>query len=130
MEQPMKKRRVDNGANAYAETSGSGAGGFEGRQTRSRTSMANGGEGQTPMNNNNNTPIVIEDDRDGNHVPSEFGIALHLLLNCAVWFLIIVFSDDGFVPCPICHRKMKHEAVFQHLDVCPGTPSNPSPAYG
>ncbi|KAF2238928.1 DNA repair protein rad18 [Viridothelium virens] len=26
--------------------------------------------------------------------------------------------DDDLVPCPICHKRMKQEAVFSHLDHC------------
>ncbi|KAL3467759.1 hypothetical protein BJX64DRAFT_273773 [Aspergillus heterothallicus] len=39
--------------------------------------------------------------------------------------------DDGLVPCPICHRRMKNEAVFRHLDTCNGEqggPAEPKPA--
>lgn len=47
--------------------------------------------------------------------------------------------SDDIVACPICNRKMKNEAVFGHLDSCPGpsspptesstpTPSTPTPA--
>lgn len=32
--------------------------------------------------------------------------------------------DDGLVACPICNRRMKNEAVFQHLDACTGTSAN------
>ncbi|KAL3474003.1 Postreplication repair E3 ubiquitin-protein ligase rad18 [Aspergillus californicus] len=28
--------------------------------------------------------------------------------------------EDGLVPCPICQRRMKNEAVFSHLDTCTG----------
>ncbi|KAL3444942.1 hypothetical protein BJX65DRAFT_164191 [Aspergillus insuetus] len=39
--------------------------------------------------------------------------------------------DDGLVPCPICQRRMKNEAVFRHLDSCTGNQSGstePRPA--
>lgn len=28
--------------------------------------------------------------------------------------------EDGLVPCPICNKRMKEEAVFRHLDGCTG----------
>lgn len=31
--------------------------------------------------------------------------------------------DDGLVACPVCNRRMKNEAVFQHLDTCAGNPA-------
>lgn len=42
--------------------------------------------------------------------------------------VVIVDSDDetkeayipeGMVPCPICNKPMKEEAVFNHIPVCP-----------
>jgi len=30
--------------------------------------------------------------------------------------------EDGLVPCPICHTRMKAEAVYGHLDTCTGEP--------
>ncbi|EGC43823.1 postreplication repair E3 ubiquitin-protein ligase rad18 [Histoplasma capsulatum var. duboisii H88] len=40
--------------------------------------------------------------------------------------------DDGLVACPMCQRRMKNEAVFPHLDNCPGPSElpNPSTSYG
>ncbi|OAX85156.1 DNA repair protein rad18 [Emergomyces africanus] len=35
--------------------------------------------------------------------------------------------DDGLVACPVCHRRMKNEAVFAHLDSCTGSPDTPKP---
>lgn len=32
--------------------------------------------------------------------------------------------DDGLVPCPICGKRMKEEAVYSHLDRCDGQPSS------
>lgn len=32
-----------------------------------------------------------------------------------------VEQEDGLVPCPVCKRRMKEEAVFPHLDQCDGT---------
>ncbi|KAL2851620.1 postreplication repair E3 ubiquitin-protein ligase rad18 [Aspergillus pseudoustus] len=34
--------------------------------------------------------------------------------------------DDGLVPCPICQRRMKNEAVFRHLDTCNGDQNGPA----
>ena len=34
--------------------------------------------------------------------------------------------EDGLVPCPICHKRMKPEAVFEHLDQCDGEPPSDS----
>ncbi|KAL2819226.1 putative Postreplication repair E3 ubiquitin-protein ligase rad18 [Aspergillus granulosus] len=34
--------------------------------------------------------------------------------------------DDGLVPCPICQRRMKNEAVFRHLDTCTGDQGSPA----
>lgn len=34
--------------------------------------------------------------------------------------LLTIFSDDGLVPCPLCNRRMKEAAVFNHLDNCKG----------
>ncbi|KAJ5690629.1 Postreplication repair E3 ubiquitin-protein ligase rad18 [Penicillium macrosclerotiorum] len=48
-------------------------------------------------------PEVIEDSQDEDFAP-----------------------DDGMVACPICQRRMKHEAVFAHLDTCTGN-SAPAP---
>lgn len=31
--------------------------------------------------------------------------------------------DDGLVACPMCHIRMKEEAVFTHLDQCKGSPT-------
>ncbi|THC99948.1 hypothetical protein EYZ11_000527 [Aspergillus tanneri] len=43
---------------------------------------------------------IIEDSQDEEYVP-----------------------DDGLVACPVCNRRMKNEAVFRHLDSCPGNPT-------
>ncbi|KAL1994980.1 hypothetical protein VTN49DRAFT_1167 [Thermomyces lanuginosus] len=34
--------------------------------------------------------------------------------------------SDDIVACPICNRKMKNEAVFGHLDSCPGPSRSPT----
>ncbi|KAJ5102159.1 hypothetical protein NUU61_004381 [Penicillium alfredii] len=39
-----------------------------------------------------------------------------------------VLAEDGLVACPICLRRMKDEAVFQHLDTCTGEPAPPKAA--
>ena len=31
------------------------------------------------------------------------------------------YIPDGMVPCPICKKPMKEEAVFNHIPVCPAT---------
>ncbi|KAE8355251.1 hypothetical protein BDV28DRAFT_53734 [Aspergillus coremiiformis] len=67
----------------------------ERRQTRSRTNCA---ERQTEPA----TMEVVEDSQDEEYVP-----------------------EDGLVSCPICNRRMKNEAVFQHLDMCTGDPAPP-----
>ncbi|OGM40289.1 postreplication repair E3 ubiquitin-protein ligase rad18 [Aspergillus bombycis] len=67
----------------------------EGRQTRSR---AKGVERQIEPA----TMEVVEDSQDEEYVP-----------------------EDGLVSCPICKRRMKNEAVFQHLDNCTGDPAPP-----
>ncbi|KAL5045489.1 Postreplication repair E3 ubiquitin-protein ligase rad18 [Aspergillus fruticulosus] len=36
--------------------------------------------------------------------------------------------DDGLVPCPVCGRRMKEEAVFRHLDTCTGDAEDSKPA--
>ncbi|KAL6231133.1 Postreplication repair E3 ubiquitin-protein ligase rad18 [Aspergillus navahoensis] len=36
--------------------------------------------------------------------------------------------DDGLVPCPVCGRRMKEEAVFRHLDTCTGGAEDSKPA--
>ncbi|RDW79196.1 E3 ubiquitin-protein ligase RAD18 [Aspergillus mulundensis] len=36
--------------------------------------------------------------------------------------------EDGLVPCPICGRRMKEEAVFRHLDTCTGVAETSKPA--
>ncbi|KKZ67630.1 DNA repair protein rad18 [[Emmonsia] crescens] len=36
--------------------------------------------------------------------------------------------DDGLVACPVCHRRMKNEAVFAHLDSCPSSSDLPKPS--
>ncbi|OJD18648.1 DNA repair protein rad18 [Emergomyces pasteurianus Ep9510] len=40
--------------------------------------------------------------------------------------------DDGLVACPVCHRRMKNEAVFAHLDSCPSSSdlSKPPVSFG
>ena len=38
--------------------------------------------------------------------------------------------QDSLVPCPICGRRMKEEAVYTHLDLCDGTRRSNSPAPG
>ncbi|RMJ22611.1 hypothetical protein PHISP_06517 [Aspergillus sp. HF37] len=63
----------------------------EGRQTRSQSKRVDQ-QTQTP------TPEISGDGRDGEQIP-----------------------DDGLVACPICNRRMKNEAVFQHLDTCTGS---------
>ncbi|KAL5355861.1 hypothetical protein BJX96DRAFT_79602 [Aspergillus floccosus] len=69
----------------------------EERQTRSRSK----GVARTPSEN---TAVeVIEDSQDDEYIP-----------------------EDGLVACPICKRRMKNEAVFQHLDLCTGTPPKPA----
>ena len=35
--------------------------------------------------------------------------------------------DDGLVACPMCHTRMKEEAVFTHLDQCDGSSSKQNP---
>ncbi|KAL4733263.1 Postreplication repair E3 ubiquitin-protein ligase rad18 [Aspergillus similis] len=35
---------------------------------------------------------------------------------------------DGLVPCPVCGRRMKEEAVFRHLDSCTGSAEELKPA--
>ncbi|KAL4998604.1 Postreplication repair E3 ubiquitin-protein ligase rad18 [Aspergillus recurvatus] len=35
---------------------------------------------------------------------------------------------DGLVPCPVCGRRMKEEAVFRHLDTCTGSAEDSKPA--
>ncbi|KAF7596731.1 E3 ubiquitin-protein ligase rad18 [Aspergillus hancockii] len=79
------------------ERGGSNTETSEGRQTRSRTK---GGEPQTETA----TMEVIEDSQDEEYVPG---------------------SEDGLVACPVCKRRMKNEAVFQHLDTCTGDPAPP-----
>lgn len=34
--------------------------------------------------------------------------------------VVVTEPDDGLASCPCCGRRMKEEAVFKHLDVCPG----------
>ncbi|PIG82589.1 postreplication repair E3 ubiquitin-protein ligase rad18 [Aspergillus arachidicola] len=77
------------------ERDGSNSEVSEGRQTRSRTQ---GVERQTEPA----TMDVVEDSQDEEYVP-----------------------EDGLVACPICKRRMKNEAVFQHLDNCTGDPAPP-----
>ncbi|KAL4971474.1 Postreplication repair E3 ubiquitin-protein ligase rad18 [Aspergillus desertorum] len=36
--------------------------------------------------------------------------------------------EDGLVPCPVCGRRMKEEAVFRHLDTCTGGAGVSKPA--
>ncbi|OKL57693.1 Postreplication repair E3 ubiquitin-protein ligase rad18 [Talaromyces atroroseus] len=42
-------------------------------------------------------PDAVDDSKDEDYVP-----------------------DDGLVPCPMCNRRMKEQAVFNHLDTCKG----------
>ncbi|KAE8313328.1 hypothetical protein BDV41DRAFT_261621 [Aspergillus transmontanensis] len=77
------------------ERDGSNSEVSEGRQTRSRTK---GVERQTEPA----TTDIVEDSQDEEYVP-----------------------EDGLVACPICKRRMKNEAVFQHLDNCTGDPAPP-----
>ncbi|EAW19240.1 E3 ubiquitin-protein ligase RAD18 [Aspergillus fischeri NRRL 181] len=72
---------------------GPDASGPEGIRTRS----------QSRRGNSQAEPVVvdaIEDDQDEEYIP-----------------------EDGLVACPICGRRMKNEAVFQHLDICTGDPA-------
>ncbi|GIJ89347.1 e3 ubiquitin-protein ligase rad18 [Aspergillus pseudoviridinutans] len=72
---------------------GPDASGPEGVRTRS----------QSRRGNSQAEPVVvdaIEDDQDEENIP-----------------------EDGLVACPICRRRMKNEAVFQHLDICTGDPA-------
>ncbi|KAL2864483.1 E3 ubiquitin-protein ligase RAD18 [Aspergillus lucknowensis] len=72
------------------EVNGSESGGGEGVRTRSQSRGA--------MRQVLPTPIEIVDDvQDDEYIP-----------------------DDGLVACPVCQRRMKHEAVFRHLDTCTG----------
>lgn len=34
-------------------------------------------------------------------------------------------QEDGLVPCPVCKKRMKEEAVFPHLDQCDGADESP-----
>ncbi|KAL4761058.1 E3 ubiquitin-protein ligase RAD18 [Aspergillus foveolatus] len=38
------------------------------------------------------------------------------------------YMPDGLVPCPVCGRRMKEEAVFRHLDSCTGSAEESKPA--
>ncbi|KAE8375848.1 hypothetical protein BDV26DRAFT_6135 [Aspergillus bertholletiae] len=67
----------------------------EGRQTRSQTKGVQQQTAPAPME-------VVEDSQDEEYVP-----------------------EDGLVACPVCNRRMKNEAVFQHLDTCTGDPAPP-----
>ncbi|KAL2222030.1 putative DNA repair protein [Thermoascus aurantiacus ATCC 26904] len=78
----------------------------EGSRTRSQSRRSEGkaqAQAQAPL------PEVIEDSADEDYVP-----------------------DDGLVACPICNRRMKNEAVFGHLDKCPGAeqPQKPASSLG
>jgi E3 ubiquitin-protein ligase RAD18 len=60
------------------------------RQTRTRSQRNGGGHG---------SPVVVadsEDDGDDDFMP------------------------DGMVKCPMCHKAMKEELVYNHLDICTG----------
>lgn len=77
------------------EREGSNTEVLEGRQTRSRAK----GVARQPESA---TMEVVEDSQDEEYIP-----------------------EDGLVACPVCSRRMKNEAVFQHLDICTGDPAPP-----
>ncbi|KJZ79429.1 hypothetical protein HIM_00898 [Hirsutella minnesotensis 3608] len=71
-------------------------------RTSARLSKARG-DAPSPSTEPEVQEHVIEDSDDDEYVPDD---------------------PDGFVPCPVCQRKMKAWQVFQHLEACPG-PSGP-----
>jgi E3 ubiquitin-protein ligase RAD18 len=64
---------------------------------------------------------VIEDSQDEEYVPGMF--LVYLVGSMAKSNAL--GSEDGLVACPVCNRRMKNEAVFQHLDTCTGDPAPP-----
>ncbi|EER25220.1 postreplication repair protein, putative [Coccidioides posadasii C735 delta SOWgp] len=68
-------------------------------KTRSQSAWRNNGALST-----SSTPMVIDNSEDDDYQP-----------------------DDGLVACPICNRRMKEEAVFPHLNRCPGPSSQKEP---
>ncbi|KAL4889534.1 hypothetical protein BDV59DRAFT_116956 [Aspergillus ambiguus] len=69
---------------------------LEGRRTRSQS------RGITRTQSETTGVEIVEDSQDEEYLP-----------------------DDGLVSCPICNRRMRNEAVFQHLDHCNGVPPKP-----
>jgi E3 ubiquitin-protein ligase RAD18 len=57
---------------------------------------------------------IIDDIEDEEYIPG-----IKHSVSC-VWRELTLGLDDGLVPCPICQRRMKNEAVFRHLDSCTG----------
>ncbi|CAL5873250.1 uncharacterized protein PFLUO_LOCUS7519 [Penicillium psychrofluorescens] len=77
--------------------------GLEGSQSSPQGVRTRSQRSRSDVPGSSSAPEVIEDSQDEDYVP-----------------------EDGLVNCPICHRKMKNEAVFAHLDRdCPGTPTAP-----
>lgn len=84
----------------------------EGRRTRSQSRR----DSQTQAA----TVEVVEDSQDDEYIPGMWSIILY--------WVCLIYTDDGLVACPICSRRMKNEAVFQHLDTCTGNPAPPKQA--
>lgn len=112
-----KKRKVQNSENQEDGISRDGSL-SEGRQTRSRSKRV---EGQVQI-----APVEsVEDSQDEDLEPPGAPADPSYLPRSSFVELTILNPGDGLVACPICHRRMKNEAVFQHLDTCQGTSKPP-----
>lgn len=120
-EQPAaKKRRLDR-----SEQPGDEEVVGKGSRTRSQSRRSEGkaqAQAQAPL------PEVIEDSADEDYVPGMSPCPR----GCVTAFYLTGCIDDGLVACPICNRRMKNEAVFGHLDKCPGAeqPQKPASSLG
>lgn len=93
---PGKRRRVNTDDTAQREDGGSQSGSQ--RQTRSK-SKKDGAPAAAQKE-----AIEIEDSEDGDYQDEEQEQEPQ--------------PEDGLVPCPMCGKRMKEEAVFPHLDRC------------
>ncbi|KAF1966004.1 hypothetical protein BU23DRAFT_574369 [Bimuria novae-zelandiae CBS 107.79] len=80
------------------ETNGEGEGEGEGRRTTRSRQTRRGKRLDEEESITNDMTVVIPDSDDENGDE---------------------YIPDGMVPCPICNKPMKEEAVFNHIPVCP-----------
>ena len=106
-----KRRKISHDGEKIEETS-------SGRSTRSRTKKAIESS-QDLSEHKIAQPVEVIDDSedDGSEYEQEGSPAVQGSFA----------PGDGLVPCPMCNKRMKEEAVFSHLDRCTGSSAAVSP---